>query len=467
MTIGNNPKTRRQFLKTSATVAASALVSYNVQATLRDPLAPLSLTKDDVPESDKFPLGVACGDVTSSQALLWTCYEGIYPLKLALWHHKDLTKPILLINVARADGGFVHVDLNGLEANQRYQYAFIELNFNAKPVFRSRLGFFRVAPNANDLVPLQIGAVCCTYNSFEPTILEHAGERQDLDFFLLLGDTSYNDGAETLDEFRGKWAQNLSKDGYLALRSATSVTATLDDHEVENNFNPETIEPDRLQAAKRAFFENQPIRRSQEQPDRIWRKFRWGRTLEVFVLDCRTERKPSTRNQKNAQYISRAQMNWLKDSLSQSEAAFKIIMNSVPISTFPFFSESDRWEGYPNQREEILNFIDQEKISGILWVAGDFHFASIGKVDKEGPGKKQQEILVGPGAQFPNYLCLPLNLSSQFEWASARNNYVTLNFDPYKMNIELVYHGGAEDPRLTRRGEITEIYRTKIHLGKQ
>ncbi len=466
MTIKNHTKTRRQFLKTSATVAASALVSYNVQAALLEPFTAPNLKKDGLPLSDKFPLGVASGDVTSSQALLWTCYEGFYPLQLALWNQKDPVKPLLLIDVQLEDGGFVHVDLSGLEANQHYEYAFIEIDFNQKPLFKSRSGFFRVAPNLNDLVPLTIGAGCCTYNLFEPTILEHAGARQDLDFFLLLGDTSYNDGADTLPEFRRKWAQNLSKDGYLSLRSSTSITATLDDHEVGNNFNPETVDPDRLKAAKSAFFEHQPIRRSQEQPNRIWRKFRWGRTLEVFVLDCRTERKPSTRNQKNSQYISRAQMNWLKDSLSQSETAFKIIVNSAPIGRFPFFSDSDCWIGYPSQREEILNFIDQEKLSGVLWVSGDFHFASVGKVDKEGPGKNQQEILAGPGAQIPNYLCLPLNMSSQFEWVSARNNYVTMSFDPYKMNVELVYQGGAEDPRLTKRREIMEIYRKKIHLGK-
>ena len=27
-----------------------------------------------------------------------------------------------------------------------------------------------------------------------------------------------------------------------------------------------------------------------------WRRFRWGRTAEVFILDCRSERRPSTRS---------------------------------------------------------------------------------------------------------------------------------------------------------------------------
>ena len=160
-------------------------------------------------------------------------------------------------------------------------------------------------------------------------------------------------------------------------------------------------------------------------------------------------------------------MNWLKEGLKSSDAAFKIIMNSVPITAFPYFSGKDTWIGYPAQRDELLKFIDHYNIPGILWISGDLHFASVGKVSKEGPGSTQQEILAGPGAQIPDYLCLPLNMNSQFEWVSARNNYITVHFDPHKMDVELVYQGGAEDPEETQFDKIAEIYRTKFNLGKK
>ena len=69
-------------------------------------------------------------------------------------------------------------------------------------------------------------------------------------------------------------------------------------------------------------------------PDRIWRSFRWGHSAEVFVLDCRGERRPSTRSvnpTRESVYISRAQMDWLKAGLRASPAVFKFIVNSVPI----------------------------------------------------------------------------------------------------------------------------------------
>jgi alkaline phosphatase D len=462
-------QTRREFLKTSALAAAgTVVVASEAKAAFLYSNLPKRFSANDVPESDKFGLGVASGDVTAERALLWTYYEGIYPLKAVIWQHGESTPntPLFWVDAKRGDSGYVHLDVTGLTPGERYQYAFVEVDFAQKPLARSSVGRFRMAPRANDLLPLTIGGVSCTFNLFEPTILEHAGARNDLDFFMLLGDTTYNDGCDDLTQFRENWAHNLSKEGYLSLRKSTSVIATLDDHEIHNNFDPETVEPQLLQDAKQAFFEHQPVRRSNEDSGRIWRKIRWGRTAEIFVLDCRTERLPSTRESASAQYISPKQMQWLKKSLSESDAVFKIIMNSVPIATLPFSSDADRWEGYPAQREELLEFIENARIPGILWVSGDLHFASVGRVAKEGLGSTQNEVLVGPGAQIPNYLCLPLNFNSQYEWASARNNYVVFHFDPNKSEVELVYHAGSDDPRKTRLGDICEIHRTKLKLGK-
>ena len=58
---------------------------------------------------------------------------------------------------------------------------------------------------------------------------------------------------------------------------------------------------------------------------RMWRSFRWGRTLELFVLDTRGERRPSTRHTPHAEYLSPAQFAWLTDGLARSDAAFKFV----------------------------------------------------------------------------------------------------------------------------------------------
>jgi len=159
---------------------------------------------------------------------------------------------------------------------------------------------------------------------------------------------------------------------------------------------------------------------------------RWGRTAEIFVLDSRRERRPSTRTTPAAEYLSRAQMDWLKAALTASDAVFKIIMNSVPIADFPGafdFAQNDRWEGYAAQRTEILRHIDDGAISGVLWVAGDFHLASAQRVSNSGPGMTQTEILAGPGAQNGNILARFLG-GDQFDFATSDNNYTVIELDP-------------------------------------
>lgn len=401
---------------------------------------------EDTPEAMfGFALGIASGDVTATSAILWTRYDGSAPLRLVVWE-MDGEAYVRRVHDAEATpvDAFVHVDVTTLSPGLRYRYAFFEMDGEAR-MTRSPIGRFRAALADTTLDTVVIAGCSCTNNSYEPRPLEHAGTRSDIDAFLLLGDTTYNDSATTLDAYRGRWQGNLSKPGYRAMRAATSVLATWDDHEVTNDFDPETVSAARVAIARQTFFEHLPLRRDAASPDRIWKSMRWGGTVEIFVLDCRSERRPSTRETAMAEYLSRAQMDWLKTSLAASPCVFKLIANSVPISDFPFpfdFSSDDRWEGYRAQREEILRYVDETPIPGVLWVAGDFHLASMGRIATSGPGASAIEVLVGPGAQIPNPGYTTLR-APQFDWASGTNNYATMSFDPSTRTVTLRYYDGG------------------------
>lgn len=394
------------------------------------------------PQANAFDLGIASGDVTDDSAVLWTRYynEAGTPLRLSVWQMAGEAYDTLVYeaDVVTADAGFLHHTAVGLVPGARHRFAFFEMDGERRAV-RSPIGTFRCAPAADSLAPVSFGAVACTNQGFDQRTLSRAGERDDLDLFLLLGDTSYNDTASTsMESFRDKWAENLGNPHYRALRASTSVLATWDDHEVANDFNPETTDKERIRIARQALFENLPLARSSEDDDRIWKKRSWGKTADFFVLDCRGERLPSTRGTDDAIYISRAQMDWLKDELLRSSARFKIIMNSVPISDFPGLFDlagADRWEGYPAQREEILGHIEDNAIDGVLWVAGDFHLASVQRVGARNGdvGWSQREVLVGPGGQLPNPALIAGGFGfpkSQFDWVSGENNFTKIALDP-------------------------------------
>jgi len=409
-----------------------------------DAMPPPVMPPELTPASTAFGLGIASGDVTHERALLWARYDAAMPLRVVVWEMDGdvYDRRVFSADVAPADGGFVHVDADGLTPGARYRYAFFELDAGER-FARSPIGRFRAALAPDAVEPLRFGAVSCAENGRDFLTLEHAGARADLDAFLLVGDTIYADSATDLASYRVKWAENLATTGYRTLRAATSVLATWDDHEVENNWNPETLDPAQVAAARQALFENLPLRRDAVAPDRVWKSVRWGLTAEVFVLDCRGERLPSTRLDPDAQYISPEQMEWLKQGLADSPCVFKVIINSVPITNFPVLFDlaaQDRWEGYPAQRDELLQHVADLEIPGILWVAGDFHLASMGHVDTDGLGADQVEVLVGPAAQTGNPLAVTLG-APQFDWASSDNNFTTIDLDPDSGEATIIYYG--------------------------
>jgi alkaline phosphatase D len=407
---------------------------------------------DDDPETvptaplTRFPLGVASGDVSTRGAVLWTRYGGTAALFAAVWEMDgdDYVDRVALVPVTPASGGFVHVDVPDLTPGARHRYAFFEL-VNGQAVARSPIGRFRAAVADDAIEALTFGATACTSNGWSHATLERAGARSDLDLFCLLGDTTYNDGSRSRDDFRGRWAQNLSTAGYRSMRQSVSVLPTWDDHEITNNWNPETIDETTLVTGAAAFFEHLPIRRHAAESSRVYRSVRWGLTAEFFVLDSRSERRPSTRSTANAQYLSRAQMTWLKEGLADSPAVFKVILNSVPITDFPGLfelSSSDRWEGYPAARREILSFIADQRVDGVLWVAGDFHLGSAGRLARSGLGSDAIEVLAGPGGQFPNPLVATLWGNPQFDVATGASNYTAVALDPETRGARVTFHDG-------------------------
>jgi alkaline phosphatase D len=387
-----------------------------------------------IPESaSSFPVGVQSGDMTSSSAILWTYQIGTEPLTLRVYQPTSPGKVLLhheSIVTANADG-YLHADASPLPAHTELFYVFLE---GSAPGFsaRSRIGRFVTAPMAGQRPKTIFGGTSCIKNNRAPfeTLAIAAGKQ--LDFFVLGGDNTYNDSASTLNEYRDLWLGQIGEPTYRSLLQSTGHYATWDDHEVDNDWNPETISQTRLAAATQTFFEHLAIRRDITFPNRVWRRYSWGDTIDIFVLDSRSERKPSTIISQNPQYISPEQMTWLKDGLKTSTATFKLIVNSVPITNFPHlfdFASNDRWEGYGAQRAELLDAIVQNGLAGVLFVSGDFHLGASATVEPSGNWSGLREILMGPGDQSANPLWNTIT-SPQFEFKTGTSNVTLFEADP-------------------------------------
>lgn len=398
------------------------------------------LSMEPPPASPVFPLGLASGEARPDGAIVWTRYTGAAQLTLHVWREDADASGSNPLPVDADDHGFVHVTLTSLEPGTWYRFQFTEV-LDGSEVGHSEVGRFRTAFAPDVMQPLRLGAVSCTHQKYPLDTLLQAAARDDLDAFLVLGDFLYADGAKTTDGFREIWDEALGRYPHQRLRAKTSLVTAWDDHEVVDNFDAELALSGLVNEGRARFFEYQPVRPDPSSPSRMWRSLRWGKTAELFVLDCRGERHPE-----HQEYISPEQLAWLKRGLETSPCVFKLILNSVPITAFagPLFGlqTHDRWEGYPAQRTELLEHIDSKGITGVLWVSGDFHLGTVGRVSREGPGSKAIEALVGPGGQrantSPTYPSPP-----QFDFATGVNNYVLIDLDPATVTARLQYVSGA------------------------
>ena len=396
--------------------------------------APWEPSGDEDPAA--FAWGVQAGDATTAG------------ITLSL---RCTSTDLELVVVQAFDGGWVEIrrepytrsgetlqlTLTGLIADTAYQYAF----YDSATGLRSPPGRFRTAVDATAFRTLTFGATSCLGGN-EPWPALSLAAAEGFDAFFLLGDTVYADGSVTLEDYRAFWRHAHATAGLRDLTASTSVVAAWDDHEVGNNWDPETISSAQYDDALAAFRESLP--QGAGPSGGIWRLLSWGDLADIIVLDCRSERAPD-------QYISPAQMAWLKDTLRASTARFKLILNSVPINDysdmFGVAFVEDRWQGYPAQRAEILQFIVDEAIQGVLWIAGDVHHAMICSVDlpgSGGPGEHQWEIACGPAGSTPNVAAeLFQDTTGHYPVLFAAWNYTRFELDPGTGEARVTFIGDA------------------------
>lgn len=382
-----------------------------------------------------FPLGVRAGDATTGGVLLHTnTTASLLTLVVMAAVNDTGWEEVQRLTDLVPTEGVVAVELSGLTSDSAYNYAFFD-----EEDHRSRVGRFRTAVEDEWRV-LTIGATSCLGDA-EPTFecLQTAAGR-NFDFFCFLGDFVYADRADELSEYREFHHTAIATPSVADLLASTSVIATWDDHEVDNNWLPGETDAARIDAARQAFGEALPARVGGGKYQ-IWRKLSWGDVADVFVLECRGERVRDTWT-----YLSREQMDWFKSELASSEAKFKIVLNSVPIIDFSGVGAvpviNDRWEGYAEQRTELLQWIANEGITGLLWISGDLHFGTVARLSPVGQlGDDQFEVLAGPAGSFLNPVAAVWEPDDQFVSFTFEWNYTVLTLDPGTGDVGVEFVG--------------------------
>lgn len=127
-------------------------------------------------------------------------------------------------------------------------------------------------------------------------------------------------------------------------------------------------------------------------PEGITTFFEWG-DADFFLLDNRTYRAPNKRITGVRTMFGEAQIEWLIDALKSSRATFKFVASGSQI-----LNPSGGYENlinFPAERELLLKRIEEEGITGVIFLTGDRHFSEISELTLPN-GQKVYDITSSP-----------------------------------------------------------------------
>ena len=401
-----------------------------------------------------FPNGVAAGDTTQNSTVLWTRPANLGDVTFEYSTAADFSTIVGTKKVtATTPLQPVKVDVTGLNSNTDYYYRAIDA------LGDSYTGKFSTAAPLDTPTGLRFGVSGDWRGELAPYSAVANVPDRNLKFFVEHGDTIYADVASaavlnpdgtekeqssTLADYRAKqsevYSTRFGKNTLADLRASTSVLATIDDHEVKNDFaggqdlatssaadrtlygaNSGLINDSPLfENGIRAFNEYNPIQdRVYHTPNdartngetKFYRYNTYGSDAATFVLDARsfrdTELAPVTNTNDPKQVadfltksfdpsrtmLGKQQVRDLKQDLLDAQnkgLTWKFVMVPEPIENIGILAASDRFEGYAAERTEILKFINDNKISNVVFVSADFHGTLVNNLTYQtAPGSPQ------------------------------------------------------------------------------
>ncbi|WP_237421714.1 alkaline phosphatase D family protein [Gordonia sp. SID5947] len=399
-----------------------------------------------VPRSSAvFAHGVASGDPLPHGVILWTRVtpttaatpgSGRGPAVDVTWEvARDATFARTVasgsIRTSVESDHTVKIDVSGLEPDTRYVYRFRVTS--GPPVgATSPTGHTRTAPAVDaEVERVRFGVVsCANWEAGYFGAYRHLRAHHDLSAIVHLGDYFYEyetggyggksgvvrrtkpaNETVSLRDYRIRHAHYKTDADLAELHRLLPWICTWDDHESSNdawkggaeNHGPgEGPWAARKAASERAYYEWMPVRPEAAGTGRhIYRRLRFGRLLELSMLDLRTYRDQQVSatsadvDDTRRSITGRAQMRWLTGGLTSSTTRWQIVGNPVmiaPVLIPPLDARNtaavtevlglpsggvpynaDQWDGYTADRRRLLDTIHDHGVDNVVFVTGDIH----------------------------------------------------------------------------------------------
>ena len=330
---------------------------------------------------------------------------------------RDLSIHDYLKNAGECKPIISKITIPNLKPNTQYQYQ-IYVNgklqkFDYPLTFKTK----SVTYSSENLPELKFLVGSCTYineNGYENPHEKPYGQgtkifrymaNQKADFMLWLGDNVYLRPADYSSEsgIEHRYQYNRSEPNLQHFLSSMNHYAIWDDHDFGSNDSSRTY--DLKEITYKNFREYWGNKVYGENNQGIYSKFSYA-DADFFLLDDRFFRSDYKTNEvfnPNKTQLGIQQINWLKDSLISSKATFKFI--AVGGQFLNEYTDKESYNYFKTEREDLLKFLVDNKIKGVVFLTGDRHHTELLKKEVIHGDQKQifYDLTASPLTSKPNY----------------------------------------------------------------
>jgi len=386
-------------------------------------------------------LGPMLGHTTSTNARIWM--RASEPARVSirigtgpeLSRSRTISGARLTTNTANAG----EIMLSGLQPSTQFYYTVL---LDGKPAISQPYPSFTTpAPEGKD-ARVRFAFTSCVGFKGSDSAAGYAdmATRTNIDLLFMLGDNHYANTNDIVKQ-RVFYADQRRQSGWRDLTSRIPTYGVWDDHDYGPDNSDRNLKG--KEVSLRAFKEHwaNPYYGETNNPG-VYSRFTRG-NVDFFLIDVRYHRSPNRdTNLLKKTMLGPDQLQWLKRELLTSTAPVKVIASG---SEFQSNGTVDSWASFKRERDDLLDFIKDAEISGVLLISGDRHFTGAYQVRTN-----WIEVTAGPIGSGN---------------ADAKNvSEMFLNYSPTKSKFYCVYD---VDTRARPPAVTLEVYRVAEGLAQR
>ncbi len=399
------------------------------------------------PEQAHLTHGPIVGAVTNTDARVFARTNDSAQVELVVGENETLTDGIKLpAQTTRAENDFTtFFSLTKLKPATIY---YLDIVVNGISQLTPPLPRFKTFPNPDENVSFKFVVLSDLHAPIADVGTFKTAANENPDFVILGGDFGPGN-VDTLFEKRAAY-KKLYNPTDTSTWTPSFVSQILyrfpvahiwDDHDFGKN-NANKSYPFKA-ASYQALTEYFPVYPLSQYGD--WQKFSYAQA-DFFMLDSRSQRDPNgtpdgpeTSMLDGNKLGAQGQLEWLKQGLLNSKAKWKFIVSPVVFNKT--FEKLDSWYGFQYERSELLKFIQDNSITGVIVLSGDAHMGAL----DDGTHSDLPEMLV-PGPNLPacSSEATPGQWSAGMYWTEKHggapcNGYgvVSVQANPARVKLEI------------------------------